>query len=59
MGLRVPAGTHQVRLRFRPVLVWVGTVLAMLVLSGAWLLVIIRAWSAAHHSASTSNSCVA
>jgi len=42
MGVRVPAGTHQVRLHFRPVLVWLGTVMAGLALAGAWLLALAR-----------------
>jgi hypothetical protein len=37
MGVRVPAGNHVVHLRFRPVLVWTGTALALSALGGAWL----------------------
>jgi len=51
MGVRVPAGTHQVRLHFRPVLVWLGTVLAGLALAGAWLLALARPWFTAAHAA--------
>jgi hypothetical protein len=40
MGLVVPAGTHVVRLRYRPVLVWWGVACAAVVLGGAWALLL-------------------
>jgi Bacterial membrane protein YfhO len=39
MGVRVPAGEHTIRFRFRPVLVWAGTTAAVLILGGAWVAV--------------------
>jgi hypothetical protein len=43
MGVRVPAGQHTVRFRFRPVLVWAGMAAAALALGGVWGAVLIVA----------------
>jgi hypothetical protein len=43
MGIRVPRGEHLVHLRFRPVLMWAGTLAAILSLGGAWMGVILGA----------------
>jgi hypothetical protein len=37
MGVCVPPGEHEVRFRYRPLLVWVGTAAALTALGGAWL----------------------
>ncbi|MBV9121902.1 MAG: YfhO family protein [Planctomycetes bacterium] len=37
MGVVVPAGVHEVRLVYRPLLVWIGMAVAGGVLGGAWL----------------------
>jgi hypothetical protein len=37
MGIRVPAGEHEVRLIFRPILMWAGTLAAVLTFGGAWI----------------------
>lgn len=44
MGVMVPPGEHEVRFRFRPVLVSVGTVAAAAALGGAWLIVLALRW---------------
>ncbi len=43
MGVRVPAGEHTIRFRFRPVLMWAGSLVAGLFFSGAWIVVIVGA----------------
>ena len=42
IGVHVPPGTHEVRLQFRPVLVWTGTAIAVVALGAAWLAVLAR-----------------
>jgi hypothetical protein len=37
MGILVPPGHHVVRLTFRPVLMWAGTLAAGLTFGGAWI----------------------
>jgi hypothetical protein len=37
MGVVVPPGEHEVRLVYRPVLVWIGWSIAVLVVCGSWL----------------------
>jgi len=43
MGLRVPPGEHVVRFTFRPVLMWAGTLAAILTFAGAWIGVMLGA----------------
>jgi hypothetical protein len=43
MGVRVPAGEHTIRIRFRPVLMWAGSLVAGLFFAGAWIAVIVGA----------------
>jgi Bacterial membrane protein YfhO len=43
MGLRVPPGDHEVRVTFRPVLMWAGTLAAVLTFGGAWTALIVGA----------------
>jgi hypothetical protein len=43
MGIRVPPGEHTVHLTFRPVLMWAGTLAAVVFFGGAWLGIIVGA----------------
>jgi hypothetical protein len=48
MGIEVPAGTHQVEFRFRPVLFQTGLAVALLTLGSAWAVVLLgrsRRWT--------------
>jgi hypothetical protein len=43
MGIRVSPGEHTVHLTFRPVLMWAGTLAAVVFFGGAWLGIIVGA----------------